>query len=27
LEQDGKDGHKCDWSKLQQPGRQLNAER
>jgi small subunit ribosomal protein S23 len=27
LEQDGKDGQKCDWSKIQQPGRQLNAER
>lgn len=27
LEQDGKDGQKYDWSKIQQPGRQLNAER
>ena len=27
LEQDGKDGQKCDWSKLQQPGRELNGER
>jgi small subunit ribosomal protein S23 len=27
LEQDGKDEQKCDWSKIQQPGRQLNAER
>lgn len=27
LEQDGKDGQKCDWRKIQQPGRQLNAER
>src|ERR1700694_4458922 len=27
LEQDGKDGQKCDWSKIQQPGRQLSAER
>jgi len=27
LEQDGKDGQKCNWSKIQQPGRQLNAER
>lgn len=27
LEQDGKDGQRCDWSKLQQPGRELNGER
>ncbi len=27
LEQDGKDGQKCDWSKIQQPGRELNGER
>jgi small subunit ribosomal protein S23 len=27
VEQDGKDGQKCDWSRLSQPGRQLNAER
>ena len=27
LEQDGKDGQKCDWSKLEQPGRELNGER
>jgi small subunit ribosomal protein S23 len=27
LEQDGKDGQRCDWSKMVQPGRQLNGER
>lgn len=27
LEQDGKDGQKCDWSRIEQPGRQLNGER
>jgi small subunit ribosomal protein S23 len=27
LENDGKDGQKCNWSKIQQPGRQLNGER
>jgi small subunit ribosomal protein S23 len=27
LEQDGKDGQKCDWSKIQQPTRELNGER
>jgi len=27
LETDGKDGQKCDWSKLRQPGRPLNGER
>lgn len=27
LEQDGKDGQKCDWSKIQQPARELNGER
>jgi small subunit ribosomal protein S23 len=27
LEQDGKDGQRCDWSKMQQRGRPLNAER
>lgn len=27
LEQDGKDGQRCDWSKIQQPGRELNGER
>lgn len=27
LEQDGKDGQKCDWSKIQQPSRELNGER
>ncbi|KAH7356721.1 mitochondrial ribosomal protein S25 [Rhexocercosporidium sp. MPI-PUGE-AT-0058] len=26
LENDGKDGQKCDWSRIQQPGRQLNGE-
>jgi len=26
LETDGKDGQKCDWSKLRQPGRPLNGE-
>ncbi|KAE8453106.1 mitochondrial ribosomal small subunit component [Mollisiaceae sp. DMI_Dod_QoI] len=26
LENDGKDGQKCDWSKIQQPGRPLNGE-
>ncbi|KFY01690.1 hypothetical protein O988_02601 [Pseudogymnoascus sp. VKM F-3808] len=26
LEQDGKDGQKCDWSKIQQPSRELNGE-
>ncbi|KFY27894.1 hypothetical protein V493_03221 [Pseudogymnoascus sp. VKM F-4281 (FW-2241)] len=26
LEQDGKDGQKCDWSKIQQPARELNGE-
>lgn len=27
LEQDGKDGQKCDWSKIEQPERELNGER
>lgn len=27
LEQDGKDGQKCDWSKIEQPARELNGER
>lgn len=27
LENDGKDGQKSDWSKIQQPGRPLNGER
>jgi small subunit ribosomal protein S23 len=27
LEQDGKDGQRCDWSRIQQPGRQLDGER
>lgn len=27
MELDGKDGQSCDWSKIQQKGRQLNAER
>jgi len=26
LENDGKDGQRCDWSKIQQPGRPLNGE-
>ncbi|KAH8596454.1 mitochondrial ribosomal protein S25 [Bisporella sp. PMI_857] len=26
LEDDGKDGQRCDWSKLEQPGRQLSGE-
>ncbi|KFY43486.1 hypothetical protein V494_01969 [Pseudogymnoascus sp. VKM F-4513 (FW-928)] len=26
LEQDGKDGQKCDWSNIQQPARELNGE-
>jgi len=26
LEEDGKDGQRCDWSRIQQPGRQLNGE-
>jgi small subunit ribosomal protein S23 len=27
LEQDGKDGLRCDWSRIQQAGRPLNGER
>jgi small subunit ribosomal protein S23 len=27
LENDGKDGQKCDWSRIQQKGRPLNGER
>lgn len=27
LENDGKDGQRCDWSKIQQRGRPLNGER
>lgn len=27
LEQDGKDGQRCDWSRIKQPGRELNGER
>jgi hypothetical protein len=27
LENDGKDGQRCDWSHIQQPGRPLNGER
>jgi small subunit ribosomal protein S23 len=27
LENDGRDGQKCDWSKIQQVGRPLNGER
>lgn len=27
LEQDGKDGQKVDWSRIEQPGRELNGER
>jgi small subunit ribosomal protein S23 len=27
LEQDGKDGQRCDWSRIEQPGRALNGER
>jgi small subunit ribosomal protein S23 len=27
LENDGKDGQKDDWSKIQQPGRPLSGER
>jgi small subunit ribosomal protein S23 len=27
LEDDGRDGQKCDWSRIQQPGRPLNGER
>lgn len=27
LENDGRDGQKCDWSRIQQPGRPLNGER
>jgi small subunit ribosomal protein S23 len=27
LEDDGKDGQRCDWSRIQQPGRSLNGER
>jgi hypothetical protein len=27
LENDGKDGQRCDWSRIQQPGRPLNGER
>jgi small subunit ribosomal protein S23 len=27
LEQDGKDGQKYDWSKIEQRGRELNGER
>ncbi|KAM3074738.1 mitochondrial ribosomal small subunit component [Clarireedia jacksonii] len=26
LESDGRDGQRCDWSRLQQPGRQLTGE-
>ncbi|CZT06276.1 hypothetical protein WAI453_006287 [Rhynchosporium graminicola] len=26
LEEDGKDGQRCDWSRIEQPGRQLNGE-
>ncbi|EKD13819.1 37S ribosomal protein Rsm25 [Drepanopeziza brunnea f. sp. 'multigermtubi' MB_m1] len=26
LENDGKDGHRCDWSRIQQTGRQLSGE-
>ncbi|OBT65267.1 hypothetical protein VE03_04656 [Pseudogymnoascus sp. 23342-1-I1] len=26
LEQDGKDGQRCDWSKIEQPARELNGE-
>ncbi|KAG0652280.1 37S ribosomal [Hyphodiscus hymeniophilus] len=26
LENDGKDGQRCDWSRIQQPGRPLNGE-
>ncbi|KAL2073218.1 hypothetical protein VTL71DRAFT_10542 [Oculimacula yallundae] len=26
LEDDGKDGQKCDWSRIEQPGRQLSGE-
>lgn len=27
LENDGRDGQRCDWSRIQQPGRPLNGER
>ena len=27
LEQDGKDGQRCDWSRIRQPGRPLSGER
>ena len=27
LENDGKDGYRCDWSQIQQPGRPLSGER
>jgi small subunit ribosomal protein S23 len=27
LENDGKDGQRCDWSRIQQTGRPLNGER
>ena len=27
LENDGKDGQRCDWSRIQQLGRPLNGER
>lgn len=27
VEQDGKDGQRCDWSRIEQPGRELNGER
>jgi small subunit ribosomal protein S23 len=27
LENDGKDAQKCDWSRIQQPGRPLTGER
>jgi small subunit ribosomal protein S23 len=27
LENDGRDGQKCDWSRIQQLGRPLNGER
>lgn len=27
LEDDGKDGQKCDWSRIRQPGKPLNGER
>jgi hypothetical protein len=27
LENDGRDGQRCNWEKIQQPGRPLNGER